>query len=171
MADYYTKLCIKFPAKTQEERLWWMRADLIILQAVFDEDATNEVAAEFFKLYPYLWEQYAGETICDIELDELEDAIYITDYAGHANIDGIGHLIQAYLKDFGLEEPVAFSWAEVCTSHRSDGFGGGVCFVTKDEVKIQSTFGLIEDWVTSLKIPTTANLYDTTPYGIGRVEE
>jgi hypothetical protein len=179
MADYYTKLCIKIPLDTAAEVRWWVAVGAAVLPALLDkrDPESDPFVKDFVEKYPKLFELYPEESICNIRFIEESTeekerfSVIIMDVGMHANIDGIAHILQAYLKEFDCTKPFAFSWSESCDRYRPDGFGGGVCFVTRDEITIQSTFGLIEDWVQKFCVETTANLYDTTPYGIGCVKE
>lgn len=177
MTEYYTQFCICIPLRTEAEKAWWTDADLIYVPALWGSSldvGEQEKSDAFFEKYPDIWGNHEGSTLCEISLEKNSrfpfGAVYVTDDAGCGNIDGVGSLIQAFLKDCDISKPAAFQWSDHCDRHRPDGFGGGVCFVTRETVELHSTYGLIEDWVTKLTIPTTVNYHDEAPYGIGKVE-
>lgn len=177
MADYTTKFAIWIPLYTEDEKVWWKDADIIYIPALWGGEAPEDRddAKKFFDKHSELWSNYEGTDVCDIYF--FDDPRFphgiaaITDDAGCASIEGTAMLIQAYLKDLEIGKPVAFMWGEDCDRHRPDGFGGGACLVTRDEIRIQSAHGLIDDWVKELTIPTTVNYHDAAPYGIGTPTE
>ncbi len=178
MTDYYTKFCICIPLRTEAEKAWWTDAELIYVPALWGsslDDVEQKKSDTFFEKYPYIWNNHEGSTLCEISLEKDSrfpfGAVYVSDDGGSGDIDGVGSMIQAFLKDCDISKPVAFQWGEDCSRHCPDGFGGGVCFVTRENVELHSTYGLIEDWVTKLTIPLTVNYHDQAPYGIGNVEE
>lgn len=173
MTDYYTKTAIWMPLHAEAELLWWKRADLVHVPMLWGGEFPDDNAEgkEFFARHPELWSTFEGETICEIYFRDDDrfphGVVSITDDGGCASIDGIAHLIQAFLKDLDIKKPVAFMWAEDCERHRPDGFGGGACYVSPTEIRIQSAYGIIDDWMKADQVPLTQNYHDTTPYGIG----
>lgn len=177
MPDYYTKFAVWIPLYTEAEVLWWKRAELVHVPMLWGgEDHDDSVEGkEFFLKHRSIWENFEGETICEIYT--RDDArfphglVCITDDSGSGNIDGTAHLIQAYLKDFDTKKPVAFMWGEDCDRHRPDGFGGGACYVSQDEIRIESAFAIVERWMQEDKVPLTVNYHDSAPYGVGSAED
>lgn len=87
-----------------------------------------------------------------IEVAPDRKSVWISDHLdGNASVAGTAELIQGGLvagKDPGI---VGFEYASTCTEPRLDGFGGGAAAVSAEQVKIMSTFGLVDRLVTEIK--------------------
>lgn len=62
--------------------------------------------------------------------------IWIHNDEGSSGIDQAVELIQIWLRSAdNPPDHVAFEWSNTCSKPRTDGFGGGAAFITKDEIK------------------------------------
>lgn len=60
----------------------------------------------------------------------------------HSQYGGQGSacaFIQHLLQKFGFAKGVKFEWSHDCSKPRTDAFGGGAAFITKDEIKTFTT--------------------------------
>ena len=66
------------------------------------------------------------------------------------DLDALGSMIQQVLLHFNADRCVGFEWSCTATHPRTDAYGGGACFITKDGIEWLSTGywldGKFMDW-------------------------
>lgn len=61
--------------------------------------------------------------------DKNEPHVWFTDTGEYGNIDHIVIIVQEYLAKFNPKGYFLMTWADYCSKHRLDEFGGGFCIV------------------------------------------
>jgi hypothetical protein len=106
MADYLTEFCVALELRDIE-------AERFVLQDALDE--TDE-----------------DETRCVLAVHGT--TAYLTDDAGQGGVDSAVRVIQRWLSEFAPGKTVTLSYANPCTKHRPDGFGGDTLLIGMDGV-------------------------------------
>lgn len=157
MADYITQFIVGFELTTDKQRAFWAQAweDLGKLEELPEDPAERLRLERLYgdQLLTYIDE--GGMLGLDIDLDATPgmlpfDRAYVSDNAGHGNPHAAGLLCSAYLRACGDDGVVAFQYANTCSKHRFDGFGGGWVHVRHDYVEVHDTFSMMEDAVGSV---------------------
>lgn len=169
MSDYGTLGAVLLWVKEEPQLAWWKNVHsqvLPVLEAWAGDDSPKPTgfAAEFKSKYMECWHVLDGAVDLAMVLStphpQKGTAVQISNPTWRSfNIDGVAHLLQAYLKEFDIGEPVAFSWSEVCDYADPSGFGGGCVIVTRKEIVIQSTQGWLDEWLEASNRKAYLNAY------------
>jgi len=142
MANNYVHFSFAVNMWDSERRAW-------VERLLKDPDELyNDEDEEFEEVFPNY-----GDFDClgfDWDID-LAGELWLHDEEGTGNTDHVSGFLQAYLKKFNIEEPVAFEFAFTCSKPRLDEFGGGAVVVTKDEIHWMSTNSWILDKLQELE--------------------
>lgn len=136
MADYYTELSVEI---MQNDVDFPLDDVFHIMEAL---DGGNHAS---------LPEAYRGLFEEDSDADYMEETLDINyvlnkDYLwfysmGYPNLELIVNIIQAVMRVHDSKCAVGFEWSYTCSKPRTDGFGGGAVFITKDSQDWLSTQG------------------------------
>lgn len=74
-----------------------------------------------------------------------ESLLYVTDADGSCDLEHLVVALEALRERFGISEPWAFQYANTCSTHRSDGFGGGFIVLGPGETVWQDTQYLMNE--------------------------
>ncbi len=121
MADYYTQYSFEIENITPKERAW---LELWIEEAEKDEEGS-----------------YLPDCLFGTRNDLC--SLWLHDDLGGSNIDALANMLQSFLL-FRPGQSITFSWANTCSKPRTDSFGGGAVFITRDDIAFMSTDGWIK---------------------------
>jgi len=126
MADYYTKLSIILPVPTDECREW-IRATLT--------DPPEKMRNDLEPGDPIGFHWDLAEHLAD-------RALWIWSDEG-TDLERLAIFIQLYLQRDDTEDKFGFEFSYDCSKMRADAFGGGACFITKEQI----LFHFSHDWL------------------------
>ena len=112
---------------------------------VFEDQMSDPQLALFKELYKN------GEFGCDVGFDlvwdeeDAGDPPILTDDGGMPNLDLAGEFIRHLIKEYDLEDPVAFHWAATTDRNRPSGWGGGAAIIRADGIEWMNTHSWIDD--------------------------
>jgi hypothetical protein len=160
MADYFTTMSAMLYVKDGEQRKW-LEKYLPLLdhnedigQAAHEKNVILEaLKREAEELDCYSSWGIIAEAI-DQEITGPEwtidpDAMHVWFRTETESLEAMADLVRIFLCKFD-EKPWSFEWANTCSKLRTDGFGGGAGFVTKDKVEFFTTNHWIEDKIEEL---------------------
>lgn len=76
----------------------------------------------------------------------LNEPLDITIYSeGYADLEGLAELLQEFLKNFNLDRSIGFEYACTCSKPRVGEFGGGCMLVSKEDIKLKTTYDILEE--------------------------
>lgn len=142
MSDFRTQLSfqIKLPVDQSawlQELLFMCTGDFVMTdtaQYVGTTEAANELFAEF--------ENPAGLDLGDLEVHRHANMIEI--WAEHStNVNSLSEILHAFLRHFDSDQVIGFEWAESVSGMEAGCFHGGVCVVTKNEIRFKRTDDLL----------------------------
>ena len=136
MADYYTELSVEI---MQNDVDFPLDDVFHIMEAL---DGGNH--ASLPEAYRGLFEEdsdadYMEETL-DINYVLNKDSLWFYSM-GYSNLELIVNIIQTVMRVHDSKCAVGFEWGYTCSKPRTDGFGGGAVFITKDSQDWLSTQG------------------------------
>lgn len=152
MADYITQFIVGFELTTDKQRAFWAQAweDLGKLEELPEDPAERLRLERLYgdQLLTYIDE--GGTLGLDIDLDMTSgtvqfDRAYVSDSDGHGNPHAAGLLCSAYMRACDIDGNVGFLYANTCSKHRLDGFGGGWVHATQDTVTVHDAYALMEE--------------------------
>lgn len=137
MADYYTELSVEI----MQNEVDFPLDDVFAIMKAVDERESSHMPEAYRSLFP------VNPDIDDFE-DEGLDVNYILNkdslwfYSlGYSNLELIVNIIQAVMRVHDSKCSIGFKWGYTCSKPRTDGFGGGAVFITKDSQDWLSTQG------------------------------
>lgn len=149
MANYETRFALAISTPTKEEKLWWDHVvELISTVSDYEnaDDMKSRVTGEDLEIYNALTDEN-GNFSWGIDLSAvLGPATWFDDSDGEPNLDALAKLLQLFLKKFQPKNMISFLWAATCSKPRLDGFGGGVCAVTAEDI-VWCTTSQVEEYL------------------------
>lgn len=152
MTDYYTHFAVQIVITDDKQLEFWRSASADLSEPDAPEGLHER--EEFAKMYgDKLLEDWTDNGSLGLALSLHEDArlpvplVHITDADGHGNLEQVGLLIQAFLCEFAIDAPAAFTYAETCNKHRVEGFGGGWVRVTREDVVVEDALSQMNVWI------------------------
>jgi hypothetical protein len=137
MADNYTQFSFSITLGSEKEATWL--GDLLLLAA--EDEITEEQENTLLKVFPNWFENQSLGFGWEVIRPEGGIALWLTD-DGTGDVDAVGDLVTAYLKEFAPEFYVSFEWATVCSKPRLNEFGGGAAVITAECTQWMNTW----DW-------------------------
>lgn len=140
MADYYCQAVICLGETTEEEHAW-VEAVLAYNDWIFEQNFPATKESEEKKVLPEGGVEFidASDTSPCLNPSRWDDQTFL-DHEEYASVDHAMELMQAFLKKFRPPgTALSFEWANTCSKMRADGFGGGACVVTADDMEFVNT--------------------------------
>jgi len=135
MADYYTNFSFIICLNSKEEQQ--QALDLFHqMQAV---QQAEDVAPDF----PSVLRDLAEDCWFDVEAQGQHDLWIHSEQGG---VDAVCTFVHYLIKQFNLP-PVSFEWSYDCNRPRTDAFGGGAAYITKEEIRSFTT----NQWIVQQK--------------------
>jgi hypothetical protein len=150
MANNYRQASFTFKA-TNEQAAWllYVHESMILARDEPSEPRDPEIAA----LYDLLMDEDQPYS-ADIEHGAITGGgVWVHDDGEWIDVEYVAKLLQAWLKHFDINEPIAFEWAETCSKPRVGEFGGGACIVTQDAIQFSCTQRWIQEQLAALSVP------------------
>lgn len=140
MADYYTELSVEI---MQNDVDFPLDDVFHIMEALEEGDHASLPEA-----YRGLFEEDTEENPDDDYMEETLDIKYVLNKdslwfysTGYPNLELIVNIIQTVMRIHDSKCAVGFEWGYTCSKPRTDGFGGGAVYITKDSQDWLSTQG------------------------------
>lgn len=151
MANYYTKFSfvveVSAAIKTYALNLFEAGEHFSNGDGALPDDFPKELAAILkgtAHFNPFTEEAW------QFEMEDQDEGLWFHhDESG--NVDNVGAFVSHLLKKLPDNKRVVFEWACDCSRPVLDGYGGGACVVTKDQIKILGTGDLIQKMLNELK--------------------
>lgn len=113
MANNYRQFAFCLKLRNKEEADWFVKT---LKEASEKEDEDGETCTDFD------W---------DVGIEENFN-VYFRDNGEFGNVEQIADFVEKYLKHFEVPGHFRISWADTCSKHRIDEFGGGFAVVTAE---------------------------------------
>lgn len=141
MADYYTELSVKIFQKDVDFPL----DDLYAILTAMDENDFNKLPEVYKNTFPKNFDDddYFEGMLGVKVINNLNFLWFYSD--GNPNIELLVNAIQAVMEVHGSKSSVGFEWGYTCSKTRTDGFGGGAVFITRNSQDWLSTQGWLYD--------------------------
>lgn len=136
MADYYTELSVEIMQNDVDFPLDDVFHIMEALNAG-DHASLPEAYRGLFEEDPD--DDYMEETL-DIKYVLNKDSLWFYS-TGYPNLELIVNIIQTVMRIHDSKCAVGFEWGYTCSKPRTDGFGGGAVYITKDSQDWLSTQG------------------------------
>lgn len=137
MADYYTHLSFEFKMPDEEAA-----NKTVELLARIDEAIENESMPEDLVEFTRFVKEGMQSSIV-VEADG--EKVWVRDDCGCPFLDVVVAWLKEALKRYHPEGAIGFEFSNDCSKHRSDAFGGGAVFITKDNEKWMNTWQWLAD--------------------------
>lgn len=141
MANNYRQFSFTLKLANKKEAVWFQKL-LEKAQKTEEPDGCGTMA-------DFDWTVY-GHVTPPEGVGDIRPHVWFRDNGEYGNVDQVADLVQLYLKKFCPKGYFTMSWADTCSKHRVNEFGGGFCVVTakkqhwlnEHEFLIESTKGL-----------------------------
>ena len=120
MANNYRQFSFALKLANKKEAVWF--------QKLLEKASKREDPESGGTMADFDWTVYGH--VKPAEGAPQETYVWFRDNGESGNIDHIADLVQIYLKKFCPKGYFTMSWADICSKHRIDEFGGGFCVVT-----------------------------------------
>lgn len=137
MADYYTEMSVEI----QQEDVDFPLDDLFKVLTAIDSDDYEALPPEYKNKFPKDFDDIEYmEGALGIRFINEDGSLWFYSL-GNPNIELLVNAIQAVMAEHDSKCSVGFEWGYTCSKLRTDGFGGGAVFITKDSQDWLSTQG------------------------------
>lgn len=162
MSNSYLQFCEALVVRSPEEEAWLRR---YLDASTTDSEEHWGKAAGGDPFGPLTLEARWWDTV--LSEDEEDSACFesrFTDLDGkrclvfysedHAIVNHAAKLVQHFFKEMrpNGKDGFAISWAEICDKMQPGQFGGGACFITKDEIRWLHTWQWIDELAQHLHV-------------------
>ncbi|MFZ4768555.1 MAG: hypothetical protein ACOYLO_00120 [Ferruginibacter sp.] len=137
MSNYYTHFSCDFFLSSKEEKDWWSSILSIDTEKLSVKEPDN---FDKFEIIASAILDGSGNWSFESEVDEDDNQIWF-----HADESGdpyeLAKLIYAFFSELRADQDSAFffTWAETCSTMKTDAFSGGTIAVTNDGIGVCTT--------------------------------
>lgn len=120
MSNNYRQFSLSLKLANKKEAVWFQKL-LEKAQKTEEPDGCGTMTDFDWSVYPTK------------EEPKTNPHVWFRDNGEYGNVEQVADLVQMYLKKFCPKGYFTMSWADVCSKHRINEFGGGFCVVTAKE--------------------------------------